>query len=534
MRFVNNKWELVGSAGFTLTGIKNIKLEFNNNTPYIVYNEDDIYSKLSVMKFNEKTWETVGNSGFIFNPSFDNPKKLLFHNDSLYLNVFNTNYEKKHSSSQSFNEVKVFKLENGTWKKIMSEEFPSDSIEFLTTVFKKNKPEIHYIKTKQIKNPVLVEEIGGSSIVDIPNLLEAEKRERGEFYPLLGTVLDNNGKLKKETRGYFQSKGYSIVVDKVTKMLQFKPNSPSTETSFELLNIINDSVSGVCNKGKWGVYTLTGLSIPLEYKKIEDDGYPVLKLINTNGITLTNIITNRTIKKTFSSIYMARIRPYLLIGKADNKSYLIDGDMPRIIGKAADSITTNGEVAIGFEDYIPKNSSTTERKYSITNIYKNIMIDSINYIMRDLCNGAYRISKKGQIYNIDKNFKRITDLSELDNNHFYLTLVINGNSTPNDPIYLNLKRNNPVGIGGLRQSDLRIAISGSLNEIKDKYTNLKDASGYPESDKGYITLLLPVGTYTYTIDSYTKSGRRINYKGDKPELTVEPGTKTLKLTIEVN
>ena len=62
-------WKVVGSAGFSPAGARDIHLSFNGSTPYVAYKDFAKDGKATVMRFNGTTWETVGNAGFSYGES---------------------------------------------------------------------------------------------------------------------------------------------------------------------------------------------------------------------------------------------------------------------------------------------------------------------------------------------------------------------------------------------------------------------------------------------------------------------------------
>ena len=68
MKYENNTWEVVGTAGFSSSYIFYPSLAFDSNDiPYVAYAEfqpNEYMTRTTVMKFNGNTWEVVGTSGF--------------------------------------------------------------------------------------------------------------------------------------------------------------------------------------------------------------------------------------------------------------------------------------------------------------------------------------------------------------------------------------------------------------------------------------------------------------------------------------
>ncbi len=65
-RYVNNKWENVGTAGFSAGRTQYIDLAFVGTIPYVAYRDDNKSKKATVQKYNSttSTWDTVGTAGF--------------------------------------------------------------------------------------------------------------------------------------------------------------------------------------------------------------------------------------------------------------------------------------------------------------------------------------------------------------------------------------------------------------------------------------------------------------------------------------
>ena len=58
-------WELVGAAGFTTETLSNAEINLDNNdVPYLIYEAESGYA--TVMKFENGTWATVGNTGVLY------------------------------------------------------------------------------------------------------------------------------------------------------------------------------------------------------------------------------------------------------------------------------------------------------------------------------------------------------------------------------------------------------------------------------------------------------------------------------------
>ncbi len=72
-KFNGTSWELVGTAGFSAGSATYTGLAFNGTVPYVVYRDAGNSSKATVQKFNGASWETVGTDGFsagsAYNPS---------------------------------------------------------------------------------------------------------------------------------------------------------------------------------------------------------------------------------------------------------------------------------------------------------------------------------------------------------------------------------------------------------------------------------------------------------------------------------
>ena len=67
MKFVNDTWTVVGTAGFSAGGeIFDISLALDKDgVPYVAYRDIGNYSyKATVMKFVNDTWTVVGTAGF--------------------------------------------------------------------------------------------------------------------------------------------------------------------------------------------------------------------------------------------------------------------------------------------------------------------------------------------------------------------------------------------------------------------------------------------------------------------------------------
>lgn len=108
-RFVNNVWETVGNTSFTPSVANNPRLTFDsNNIPYVVFEDaENGQNQLSVMKLNGNTWELVGNRMFSGESSYTT--MVMDQNDIPY--VAFSSFDNGNSGKTS-----VMKFDNGSWE----------------------------------------------------------------------------------------------------------------------------------------------------------------------------------------------------------------------------------------------------------------------------------------------------------------------------------------------------------------------------------------------------------------------------------
>ncbi|MFB6258746.1 MAG: hypothetical protein ABEH38_08635 [Flavobacteriales bacterium] len=55
------KWSAVGDTAFTSSGVKDVKMSFQNGFPFVIYKGE---KSVSIERFNGKEWVGVGSTGF--------------------------------------------------------------------------------------------------------------------------------------------------------------------------------------------------------------------------------------------------------------------------------------------------------------------------------------------------------------------------------------------------------------------------------------------------------------------------------------
>lgn len=131
IKFNGTSWSYVGNPELTSHQIKSnldIKTD-NNNVPYVVYTDNIANSqKLSVIKFNGSSWETVGSS--FFSSETANAPKIDFDNNNVPYVVFDDFVESK-------NKLSVMKFNGTTWELVGARGF-SDNAAYTTIVIDNN------------------------------------------------------------------------------------------------------------------------------------------------------------------------------------------------------------------------------------------------------------------------------------------------------------------------------------------------------------------------------------------------------------
>jgi hypothetical protein len=64
MKYYNSEWIKVGDLPANVGELKDKSFRLNNGIPYVAFWDNQYGNKVSVMKFNGKDWENVGNAGF--------------------------------------------------------------------------------------------------------------------------------------------------------------------------------------------------------------------------------------------------------------------------------------------------------------------------------------------------------------------------------------------------------------------------------------------------------------------------------------
>lgn len=147
-KFVNNKWITVGSLGFSNGITTFISLDFDsNNVPYVAYKDTDI----KIQKFDGTNWITVGNPSA--NTNFD---------FSFKIDNNNTPYIAYQNSSNS-NKACVKKFNGANWVLVGIDGFSSNQANYISLdVNSQNIPYIVYSDVA-IVNKASVQKFNGSS-----------------------------------------------------------------------------------------------------------------------------------------------------------------------------------------------------------------------------------------------------------------------------------------------------------------------------------------------------------------------------------
>ncbi|MFA7445835.1 MAG: T9SS type A sorting domain-containing protein [Flavobacteriaceae bacterium] len=129
MKFENNTWEVV--AQFFSIGISDILLDFDsNNIPYLSYRS--IQGEFVLLKFENNVWETVGSIASATIGSI-----FTFNNNNIPYVAFR--------DGENNNKATVMKFENGSWQFVGQPGFSSGGTEDLSLSFDSNNiPYIAY------------------------------------------------------------------------------------------------------------------------------------------------------------------------------------------------------------------------------------------------------------------------------------------------------------------------------------------------------------------------------------------------------
>ncbi|MDD2699530.1 MAG: ubiquitin-like protein, partial [Arcobacteraceae bacterium] len=133
MKYDGSSWIVVGTAGFSAGEAKDISIAIDsNNIPYVVYKDAANGNKATVMKYENSNWMTVGNVGFsvgIVNNTFI----AINSNDIPY--VAYTDY----NSSDNSHKLTVKKYENSNWTTVGNAGFSlGDRVLDLSIAFDNN------------------------------------------------------------------------------------------------------------------------------------------------------------------------------------------------------------------------------------------------------------------------------------------------------------------------------------------------------------------------------------------------------------
>lgn len=118
-RYVNNNWETVGQLGFSVGAASYISICNDGISPIVSYRDGGLSYKLVIKKFTNNVWENLGNAT-LSSGSIENTH-LKFSSNKIYVLY----------TDQSLNEKLVCKVyENGSWNLLGSEGFTTGSGRF--------------------------------------------------------------------------------------------------------------------------------------------------------------------------------------------------------------------------------------------------------------------------------------------------------------------------------------------------------------------------------------------------------------------
>ncbi|TSA26425.1 MAG: T9SS C-terminal target domain-containing protein [Bacteroidetes bacterium] len=128
MKFNGNTWLVVGNSGFSTNYAIDISLAFDpSGDPYVAYGDCGIipYSKLTVMKFDGNTWDTVGIAGF--STIFPSWISLAFNSSGEPYVAFFDN--------QNSGKVTVMKFDGANWQIVGNPGFSEGTSHYIDLAF---------------------------------------------------------------------------------------------------------------------------------------------------------------------------------------------------------------------------------------------------------------------------------------------------------------------------------------------------------------------------------------------------------------
>lgn len=318
-------------------------------------------------------------------------------------------------------------------------------------------------------------------------------------------VLDEQGFLKRGTVGKYQSTGFAVQYDKNKKQFAFTKNNiaASSANSFDLINVVNDSVLYSEKNSLVGLITKNGAVKTPQYSEIKPFSDHVFMLYKNNLVGYYNDSSKREIPCEYNFVDFMERWPYVYLLKKENKYFFIKPEVPEIVSPSFISMVTY------YKGIQMAKVVTTNFKLGLINLNTKKMADSLDAIEPSGKN-YFRVKKKGEEYNIDYNFSKVKEYEELGNDKYYLTVIVEesfAKKAEDQTVYVMLYSGdpNPVSYPG------KLSISGFVNAGSDlpyKYPNpancikvnyITTCSGR----NGYITVVLPRQNYTYTVKKGT-------------------------------